>query len=59
MCVHKTCNLKYDTTEMTAAANEECKYDYFKIAVWWGRNETFDSERFKSIKMDFFDVGNE
>ena len=27
--------------------------DYLKIAVWWGRNETFDSERFKSIKSIF------
>ena len=33
--------------------------DYLKIAVWWGRNETFDSERFKSIKGDFSDGGNE
>ena len=30
-----------------------------KIAVLWGRNETFDSERFKSIKRDFSDGGNE
>ena len=29
--------------------------DYLKIAVWLGRNETFDSERFKSIKEDFSD----
>ena len=33
--------------------------DYLKIAVWWGRNETFDSERFKSIKGDFSDGENE
>ena len=33
--------------------------DYLKIAVWLGRNETFDSERFKSIKGDFSDGGNE
>ena len=30
-----------------------------KIADWWGRNETFDSERFKSIKGNFSDGGNE
>ena len=24
MCVHKAWNLKYDTTEMTAATNEDC-----------------------------------
>ena len=33
--------------------------DYLKIAIWWGRNETFDNERFKSIKGDFSDGGNE
>ena len=57
MCVHKARNLKYDTTEMTPTTNEN--YDYLKIAVWWGRNETFDSENFKSIKGDFSDGGNE
>ena len=29
-----------------------------KIAIWWGRNETFSSERFKSIKGDFSDGEN-
>ena len=33
--------------------------DYLKIAVWGGRNETFDSQRLKSIKWDFSDGGNE
>ena len=33
--------------------------DCFKIAVRWRRNETFDSKRFKSIKGDFSDGGNE
>ena len=32
--------------------------DYLKIAVWWGRNKAFDSEKFKSIKGDFSDGGN-
>ena len=32
---------------------------YLKIAVWWRRNETFDSERFKSITGSFSDGGNE
>ena len=32
--------------------------DYLKIAIWWGRNETFKSERFKYIKGDFSDGGN-
>ena len=54
MCVHKAWNLKCDTTEMTAASNE----DYLKIAVWWERNQTFDRERFKYIKGDFSDGGN-
>ena len=31
--------------------------DYLKIAIWWGRNETFDNERFKSIKGDCSDGG--
>ena len=59
MCVHKTWNLKYDTTEMTAATNDYCiGCDYLKIAVWWGRNKTFDSKKFKSIKGDFSDEVN-
>ena len=33
--------------------------DYLKIAVLWGRNETFDRERFKPIKGNFSDGGNE
>ena len=33
--------------------------DYLKIPVWWGRNETFDSERFKFIKGDLSDGENE
>ena len=33
--------------------------DYLKIAICWGRNETFDSERFKSIKGNSSDGGNE
>ena len=35
------------------------KDNYLKTTVWWGRNETFDSERFKSIKGNFSDGGNE
>ena len=31
--------------------------DYLKNAVRWGTNETFDSERFKSIKGGFSDEG--
>ena len=38
-------------TEMTAAANEDC--------LRWRRNETFDSERFKPMKVGFPDGGNE
>ena len=33
--------------------------DYMKIAIWWGRNEASDSIRFKSIKGNFSDGGNE
>ena len=43
-CVNKAWNLKYDTTEMTTATNEGC------IGL-----QTFDSERFKSIKENFSD----
>ena len=59
MCVHKAWNLKYDITEMTAATNEDCIGWLLEIAVWWGRNETFDSERFKSMKGNFSDGGIE
>ena len=31
--------------------------DYFKITIWWGRNVTFDSKIFKSIKGNFSDGG--
>ena len=27
--------------------------DYMKTIIWWGRNDSFDSGRFKSIKGDF------
>ena len=50
------CSIKY---EMTAATSENCIDDYLKIAVWWGRNETFDSKRSKSIKEDFSAGRNE
>ena len=33
--------------------------DYLEIAIWWGRDVTFDSERFKSIKGNFSDGGNQ
>ena len=33
--------------------------DYLKIVIWWGRNKTFNSKRFKSIKGDFSDGENE
>ena len=33
--------------------------DYLKIAAWWRRNETFNGERFKSIKEDFSNWENE
>ena len=33
--------------------------DYLKIAIWWGRNETFNSKKFKSIIGYFSDGGNE
>ena len=53
MCIYKAWNSKHGTTEMTTTTNEGCKVDYLKIAIWWGGNETFDSERFKSIKGNF------
>ena len=59
MCVHKAWNLKYDTTEMTAATNEGCIGWLLKNFCFGGRNETFDSEKFKPIKEDFSDGRNE
>ena len=57
MCVHTVINLKYDTIEMTASTNEDCIG--WLLAVSWGRNETFDSERFKFyIKGDFSNGAN-
>ena len=38
---------------------EVAQGDYLKIGICWGRNETFDSERFKSIKRNFSDGKNE
>ena len=33
--------------------------DFLKTAIWLGRNENFDRERFKSIKANFSDGGND
>ena len=30
-----------------------------KIAIWWGRNDTFDGGGCKFIKGDFYGGGNE
>ena len=57
--VHKSWNLKYDTTEMTAATNEHCIGWLLESCFLMGKNETFDGKRFKSIKGYFFDGGNE
>ena len=35
------------------------KGDYMKIAIWWGRHDTLDSEIRKSIKGDFSGGRNE
>ena len=59
MCVHKVLKLKYDTTETTAATNEDCIGWLLKNFCFWGRNETFVSERFKPIKGDFSSGENE
>ena len=59
MCVHKAWNLKYDKAEMTTAANEGCIGWLLENCYLMGKKETFDSERFKSIKEDFSDGGNE
>ena len=58
MCVHKAWILKYDTTEMTAI-NEDCIWWLIENCCLMRKNETFDTERFKSIKGDFCDRGNE
>ena len=44
---------------MTAATNEDCIGWLLENCYLMGRNETFDSERFKSIKGDFSDEANE
>ena len=38
---------------MTTATNKSWIDDYMKIAIWWGRNDTFDSGRYKSINRSF------
>ena len=43
---------------MTAATNEGCIGWLLETCIWWGKNETFNSERFKSIKGDFSNGGN-
>ena len=50
---------KYDTTEMATATNEGCIGWLLENCYLRETNETFDSERFKSIKGDFSDGGNE
>ena len=60
MCVHKAWNLKYDPTEMTAATNKDCIGWLLENCCLMGKKlETFDCERFKSIKGDFSDGANE
>ena len=44
---------------MTIATNEGCIGWLLENSIWWGINETFDSKRFKSIKGNFSDGGNE
>ena len=54
--MHKAWNLKYDTTEMTVTTNEDCIVWLLENCfLMGGRNETFQSKRFKSIKGDFSD----
>ena len=50
MCVHKAWNLKYDTTEMTAATNEDCIGWLLENCCLIRKKWNFDSERFKAIK---------
>ena len=59
MCVNKVWKLKYNTTEMTTATNEDCTGWLLKNFCFWGRNQTFDNERFKPIKGNFSDGENE
>ena len=57
MCVYKSWNLEYDAREMTAVTNECCT-GWLKIAIWWGRNETFNLDIFLMRKMStFFGAG--
>ena len=58
MCVRKAWNLKYDTTEMTAATNEGYIGWLLKNCYLMGKKWNFDSERLKSIKGNFFNGGN-
>ena len=56
----KAWNLKNDTTEMTAATNKDCIGWLLENCCLMGKKlETFDCERFKSIKGDFSDGANE
>ena len=59
MCIYKVWNLKYDTTEMTAATNEDCTGWLLENCCLMGKKWNFWYERFKSIKGDFSDGGNE
>ena len=57
--VHKAWNLKYDRTEMTTATSEGCIGWLLENCYLTGKKWNFDSKRFKSIKGNFFDGGNE
>ena len=52
--VKKTMQQKWVQVEIKLA-----KGDNMKIAIWWGKNDTLDSERCKSIKGDFSGGRNE
>ena len=43
MCVHKAWNLKYETTEMTAATNKDC-------IRWWLENCCLMEKKIKLLK---------
>ena len=50
MCVHKAWNLKYETTEMTAATNEDCIGRLLEIKWLLGLLKLlFDGEEIKLL----------
>ena len=59
MCVLKASNLKYDTTEMTAATNEDCIGSLIENFCLMGEEMKLLTAKDLNLKRDFSDGGNE